>query len=318
MVDWLRNDKQSVDMPPMGGTEILKAGLYKHTNISQHDNINLLLSTPNINNIRYTKKNLMWQHLNFNDESLQPYKDPSFIKSINYSVYVSNWQYEKFRYFYGVPSHNSFIIKNAIEPIEFIEKPKSEKIKLIYTSTPYRGLDVLLNVMDVLDRDDIELDVYSSTLVYGTKYQEYHAGMWDHILDKAKNTKNVNYIGYATNDEVKKALQSAHIFAYPSTFEETCCLAMIEAGAAGCKMVTTNLGALYETGSEYASMIPSDVSSTTLVKRYAKLLNDEIDNYWSLNSQDSLKQQSDFYNKNYSWDKKSQEWNRLFELISST
>ena len=313
MADWLeRNNMQ----PAMGGTEILREGLYKHTNIADYDNINLLLCTPDYGKIRFTKKNVLWQHLSYSDESLAPMKDPSFMKSIQASVYVSNWQIEKFRYLFQIPVENAYVIKNAIEPIEFIEKPKDGKLKLIYTSTPFRGLSILLDVLENLNRDDIELDVYSSTAVYGTGYQNHHAGLWDDLFDRAKAMQGVNYMGYAPNKDVHKALQQAHIFAYPSIFEETCCLAMVEAGAAGCDMVTTNIGALYETGSEYARMVPIKSNEKDIVESYSKALTETIDNYWDKSNQDRLKEQSDFYNKYYNWERRAKEWNRFFEEIS--
>jgi UDP-glucose:(glucosyl)LPS alpha-1,2-glucosyltransferase len=313
MADWLqRNEMQ----PAMGGTEILREGLYKHTNVADYDNINLLLCTPDYGKIRFTKKNILWQHLSYSDESLAPMKDPSFMKSIQASVYVSNWQIEKFRYLFQIPVENSYVIKNAIEPIEFIEKPKDGKLKLIYTSTPFRGLNILLDVFENLNRDDIELDVYSSTAVYGTGYQNHYSGHWDDLFDRAKAMKGVNYMGYASNKDIHKALQQSHIFAYPSIFEETCCLAMVEAGAAGCDMVTTNIGALYETGSEYAKMIPIKSTERDIVESYSKALVETIDNYWDKSNQDRLKEQSDFYNKYYNWERRAKEWNRFFEEVA--
>lgn len=322
-MEWLQKDLQSKNnepkefMPPRGGTEILMDGLYKYTNIKQHDDINLVLSNPYFKNIRYTKKNLLWQHLSYSDESLVPgYNDPTFMNAINSFVYVSNWQHEKYRWIYKIPLENSYIIKNAIEPIEFKQKPKNGKLKLIYTSAPFRGLDMLLPAFEMLNRDDVELDVYSSAKMYGTGYEEHTNGIYEKHFEVARNMKNVNYMGYATNDVIIKALQESHIFAYPSTFEETCCLAMVEAGAAGCRMVTTNLGALYETGSEYARMMPMQLTPDIFIPAYAKMLNDEIDNYWSMTTQNKLQEQSDFYNYFYSWEKRAVEWNQLFEKIS--
>lgn len=327
MANWLqqtedfiqKTSEQQEIMKPAGGTEILFAGLYKHTNIKEHQDINIILSNPYMRYLRYTKKNLLWQHLNYIDESLLPgYKDPAFMNAINSFVYVSNWQHEKYRYLFQIPLENAYVIKNAIEPIELKPKPKDGKLKLIYTSAPYRGLDILLPAFEMLGRDDVELDIYSSAKMYGTAYEEHTGGVYEEHYEIARNMKNVNYMGYAPNEEIKKALQEAHIFVYPSTFEETCCLAMVEAGAAGCRMVTTNLGALYETGSEYARMMPMQATPNILIPAYAKILNEEIDNYWSIHIQEKLKKQSEFYNENYSWDLRSQEWNRLFDRISST
>jgi len=318
MADWLqRIQEPQKQIKAMGGSEILKTKLYEYIDIEKYDNINLLMSTPSMGKIKFTKKNILWQHLNYTDESLGELKNPSFIKSLDAQVYVSHWQYEKFRYVYQIPTDNSYIIKNAIDPIEFKGRDKKEKIKLIYTSTPFRGLDVLLDSFEALDRDDVELDVYSSTLVYGSGYVNHTKDVYDYLFDRAGSMKNVNYMGYAPNKDIHKALQDAHIFAYPSVFEETCCLAMVEAGAAGCDMVTTDLGALFETGSVYAKMIPIQSTKELLVKKYTKALNESIDNYWDKTNQERLKEQSDFYNKYYSWDKRKVEWNNLFEGLSN-
>jgi hypothetical protein len=40
-------------------------------------------------------------------------------------------------------------------------------------------------------------------------------------------------------------------------------------------------------------------------------LNNEIDNYWN----NSLKDQSDFFNSKYSWNTRSQEWETLFKNL---
>jgi glycosyltransferase involved in cell wall biosynthesis len=319
MADWLQKvaDAKTIK-PAKGGSELMKNALYRHTKIAEYENINLMLSTPNINNVKFTKKNLLWQHLNYIDESLAPLKDDSFIKSIDSFVYVSHWQYEKFRYLFQVPTHNAHVIKNAIEPVEFVPKSRDSKIKLIYASTPFRGLDVLLNAFELLDRDDVELDIYSSTLMYGSGYQAAYADLYENLFNRAKQMKNVNYYAYAENDVIRKAMQEAHILSYPSIFEETSCLVMIEAGAAGCDMVTTNIGALLETGSEYAKMIEIQSDIETLTNNYAKALNYTIDNYWDKSNQEKLKEQSNFYNKHYSWEVRAGQWNQLFDKITNS
>lgn len=315
MADWLqRIGKESNVKPARGGTEILRDGLIKHTKFSEYD-INLLLATPDPNKIRYTKKNILWQHLNYSDESLAPMRDPSFMKAIDATVYVSHWQMEKFRYLFQIPLENAHVIRNAIDPIEFIEKPRDGKIKLIYTSTPFRGLSILLDVMEMIDRDDIELDVYSSTSVYGSGYEAHYYGVYDDLFNRAREAKNVNYMGYAPNEDIHKALQSAHILAYPSIFEETACLSMIEAGAAGCNLVTTDIGALPETGSMFAKMMTIKPTEKQIAKSYAELLNNAIDDYWLPSNQNLIRKQSEFYNQFYSWEVRALEWNNLFEML---
>lgn len=313
ITNWIEQNNRI--SPARGGTEILYNGLLKYTDINKYDNLNIILATPDINKIKYTKKNILWQHLNYSDESLVPMKNNNFMKSIDSTVYVSHWQLEKFRYLFQVPLHNAHVIRNAIEPIEFKPKPKDGKLKLIYTSTPFRGLKILLDVIDNIDRDDIELDIYSSTKVYGSGYEAHYAGVYDELFERAMNTKNVNYIGYAENNEIHKAVQEAHIFSYPSIFEETACLSMIEAGAAGCNLVTTDIGALPETGGMYAKMCTIKSNEKQLINSYAEMLNEVINNYWTNKNQELIREQSNYFNKYYDWEIRAKEWNRLFESI---
>jgi len=301
-------------LPPMGGSDIMLAGLKKHVDIDAY-NVNIIMSRCEESQLVDDKTNILWQHLSYNEPLTDGMKNKFFTRAVDAFVYVSHWQHEKFRYYYHIPLDNAVVIKNAIEPIEFIPRPKGEKIRLIYTSAPFRGLNILLDAFEMLNRDDIELYVYSSTIMYGTGYDNEYANLYETLFARAKSMRNVHYMGYAPNEEVIKALQGAHIFAYPSTFEETCCLAMIEAGAAGCGLVTTNIGALPETGSEFATLAPIQIDEQKITAVYAKALESAIDSYWG--KQDIYKYQSDFFNNFYSWDKKAQEWDNLLNKLSN-
>lgn len=301
-------------IPPRGGADLMIQGLEKHVGIP--DDIHIINSACNPNLVDEDKKNLLWQHIPADQEVVMGMRDKYFVRMIDAFVYVSHWQHEKFRYIHQVPLENAVVIKNAIEPIEFAPKPTGDKIKLIHTSVPYRGLEILLDTIELLDRDDIELDVYSSTIIYGSDYAKFEGGKYEPILNRARKMKGVNLIGYAPNEDIRKALQQAHIFAYPCIFEETACLSMIEAGAAGCKMVATNIGGLPETGSEWATLVPIQASRKALVSSYASALNAAIDGCKGFAGDEA---QSEFYNTKYSWDSRKIDWEKLFHnLIHAT
>ena len=74
-------------------------------------------------------------------------------------------------YFFDIPTERSLVIKNGIDNI----KPRNldekiDKIKLIFHPTPWRGLNVMLAAMQYIKNPNIELDVYSSTEVYGQQH----------------------------------------------------------------------------------------------------------------------------------------------------
>lgn len=299
-------------IPPRGGSDILEEGLRKRINFDDY-NVNLILSRCTEDQIVEGKKNILWQHLNYNEPLTQGMTNKFFIRAIDAWVYVSHWQHEKFRYVYHIPVDNAHVIKNAIDPIEYIPRQKGEKICLIYTSAPFRGLDILLDSFELLNRDDVELHVYSSTIVYGSEYDKQHGEIYRPLFERAANMPNVVYHGYKPNDEIKKALQQAHIFSYPSMFEETCCLAMIEAGAAGCRLIGQNLGALAETGGEFATLVPIRIDKKRIAEKYASALNQAIDNYWDDGSM--LQQQSQYFNHFYSWDRIVGQWKQVLQNI---
>lgn len=299
------------DIPPRGGADLMIRGLQKHIGVPE--DINIINSACNPSLVDEDKINVLWQHIPADQELVAGMRDKYFLRTIDAFVYVSHWQHEKFRYLHQIPLDNAVVIKNAIDPIEFLPKPSGDKIKLIHTSVPYRGLDILLDSIELLSRDDIELDVYSSTIIYGSEYAKSEGGKYEPILNRARKMRGVNLIGYASNADVRKALQQAHIFAYPCIFEETACLSMIEAGAAGCKMVATNIGGLPETGSEWATLVPIQATREALVRSYASVLNDTIDICKSGFSGDE--EQSEFYNRNYSWDNRAPQWHKLFDYV---
>lgn len=304
-------------MNPKGGTEILKEQLIAQLPEESLDGINLIGSICHPSLVKEDKINILWQHLSYDQPNVRLMQDRKFVDSIDYFIYVSHWQYNKFREIYKIPEYKSFVIKNATHTFDTVEKQKDNKIKLLYTSTPWRGLAVLIKSIEILNktREDFEVDIYSSTKIYGSKFDENEKDKFEVLFDKCKNTPNVNYLGYADNDSVRAAVQRAHIYAYPSIFEETSCLAVIEAMSAGCHVVTTNYGALPETCGEFATMIEFDSSGQNLIERYAETLNSVIDNYKNNLYKDDLEMQIKYYNKNYSWETRIQEWKNFLNYV---
>jgi glycosyltransferase involved in cell wall biosynthesis len=304
-------------MNPKGGTEILKEQLIAQLPEGIVDNINLIGSICHPSLIQKDKVNIIWQHLSYDQPNVQYMKDRKFVDSVDYFVYVSHWQYNKFREHFQIPEYKSIVIKNAT--YEFKDTPRNVggRTKLLYTSTPWRGLAVLIKAIEILNtkRDDFTLDIYSSTKIYGTAFEKSEEGKFDDLFNLCKKTKNVNLHGYTSNEDIRKAVSNAHIYAYPSIFEETSCLSAIEALSAGCKVVTTNYGALLETCAEFATMIEFDSSAINLIHRYADALNTVLDKYKNNDYKKELEMQKQYYNNYYSWNTRIEEWKNFLEYV---
>ena len=66
-------------------------------------------------------------------------------------VFVSNWQKDLFLKHHNLDTdkYNYKVIENCINPIEFVPK-KKDVCRIIYHSTPHRGLNILLKVFHSL------------------------------------------------------------------------------------------------------------------------------------------------------------------------
>lgn len=171
-------------------------------------------------------------------------------------VFVSQWQYQQFQNVLGLPySEQSVVIENGVDPIPYVEKtdPRTHPIRLIYTPTPHRGLEILVPVFEALanEFDFIELDVYSSFKLYGWEERDRP---YESLFERCRQHPRIRYHGTVSQDEVRAAYQRAHIFAYPSIWPETSCRCLIEAMMAGCLCVHPNYAALPDTAAGLTSM----------------------------------------------------------------
>ena len=294
-----------------GGSENQMRFLLKNLPDENFKDINLILNNANHDLIEKDKINVLWMHHFVNQQEAEKLGSKDFLDKLDWIVYNSNWNFEKHVYQFKVPESKCVVIKNAIEKIDFKEKPK-DKISLIYHTTPWRGLVHLLKVFKNLKYENIELNVCSSTIIYGKKFNSIVGKTYEKLFDDCKNTKNINYHGFLENKKIIELLKSMHIFAHPSIWPETSCISAIEAMAAGCEVVTTNLGALYETCSSFGTFVNFDRNLNNLEKRYEKVLINSIENYWSDENQNKLKLQRETINTTYSWNIRSAEWKNFF------
>lgn len=306
-------------MKPRGGTEILKEQLLDQLDEKDLEDINLINSFCHPDFLKKDKINVLWQHLSYDQPNVQLMHDRRFVDQVDFFVYNSHWSFNQYREKFRIPEYKSFVIKNATFPFATTEKPPG-KIKIIYTSTPWRGLSVLRLSIEYLNelRDDFEVDIYSSTKIYGSAFEKKEGAKFNELFEKCKNTKNIKHKGYVPYKEIREALCQAHIFAYPSIFEETSCLAAMEAMMAGCRIVTTNYGALSETCADFADMIEFEPNLGMLAKRYALMLNSVIEKYKNREYEKDINLQIQYYKRYYSWQNRIEEWRQFFNYARQT
>ncbi|MDC0059548.1 glycosyltransferase [Pelagibacteraceae bacterium] len=294
-----------------GGSENQLRLLLKHLPDECFENINLILNNTDQDFLEKDKINILWMQHFVNQKEALNMGNKEYVNKLDYIVFNSHWNFEKYQYQFKIPEHKSLVIRNAIEKIELHEKPKN-KINLIYHTTPWRGLVHLLKVFKSLNLENVELNICSSTIIYGKKFENILGKKYESIFEECKNTKNINYLGFVENQKVIEILKKTHIYSFPSIWPETSCISAIEAMASGCEIVTTNLGALFETCSPFGTFVSFDKNLNNLEKKYEKTLLSSIKNFWSEKNQKKLKLQYETINSLYSWERRSIEWKSLF------
>jgi len=284
--------------------------LHKHVPKELLDQVQICTSVPGKVPIDPNKVNILWQKNSYDQPNLQEFfGNKERHKEYDWYVFNSNWNYEKFRYFFDIPTERSVVIKNGIDsfPQRKIYK-KGEPIKLIHHCTPWRGLNVLLRAMQEINDPNITLDVYSSTQVYGDEFKKQNDDHYKPLYEQARQLPNVNYIGYETNEYIKANINKYDMFVYPSVFEETFCVSALEALAAGVHVVTNNYGALYETCAEWPVYINYTEDFEQMAKGTAAAIKIAASYLHEDFIQDHLEQQQLFYKRFYNWNKKGMEW----------
>lgn len=223
-------------------------------------------------------------------------------------VFVSEWQKQQYINHYKLTSDDEFrlkVLKNAIVPIADHDKP-TDKIRLIYMSVPERGLALLYDVFEkIAPKYNVELEVFSSYKIYGIPQTDI---VHRQTLDKVKAHPKIKYHGTVSNAEIHKALQRSHIFAYPSTFLETSCIAMIEAMSAKCLCVHSGIAAMPETAAGFTSMYPFIRNRAEHADLFQAKLEAAIQAYASGNAPD-MSEQKRYTDETHSWDIRTEQWN---------
>jgi glycosyltransferase involved in cell wall biosynthesis len=309
-------EKNEVNKNAMGGTELMANRIERDCNQSLLKEFQIIHSR--VRDLDPNKKKILVLHDLPQDPEVQHLKDGGWEK-YDKLVFVSHWQQEMYKLFLGVPYSAGVVLRNAIEPIEPHEKPNpKEKISLIYFSTPHRGLDILYAAFNQLSKeyDNLELNVFSSFQLYGwPQRDEPYKEMFDRLREHPK----VNYHKSVPNDRIREELKKAHIFAYPSTWQETSCLCLIEAMSAGCLSIHSSLAALPETSMGLTSMYGYTEDAQRHANQFYLELKNAVELHRNNNTYKMVSQQTKntkaLADYQYSWKNRKLEWNSLMKSL---
>jgi 2-polyprenyl-3-methyl-5-hydroxy-6-metoxy-1,4-benzoquinol methylase/glycosyltransferase involved in cell wall biosynthesis len=163
---------------------------------------------------------------------------------------------------------NIYVTRNAIEPKFFDKEVRPRKPIVAYTSSPDRGLDVLLECWPEIHKQVPEAElhhcyapVYHEMRQQRPDLQQFH----ETIIELSKADGVVAH-DPMTQMQIAELYQDAAVWAYPSwttlskqPFPEISCISAVEAQAGGAVPVCLAYGALRETVKSGARIIPEIV-----------------------------------------------------------
>ena len=205
---------------------------------------------------------ILWSQHNTDQQAVKDLADPTAHDAWDAFVLISNWQTNCYQQVFGIQPERIKVLRNAISPAFENLYPRPDTIAsqkpwppvLCYTSTPFRGLDVLLEAFPRIRAaiPGTTLKVYSSMNVYGIPAEQ---DAYAPLYERCRATEGIEYIGSLPQPALAQELKRVTCLAYPNTFAETSCISVLEAMAAGCIIVTTQLGALSETTAGYGHLL---------------------------------------------------------------
>jgi len=314
-VDWDGGiDWNSISAKSFGGTELMCRRI--ETSMPKDLLKNFQIIPSRVRELDETKIRILILNDLPHDPESQHLKDGGWRK-FHKLVFVSYWQREWYVREFQVPFSRTVVLQNAIIPIEVAAKPDPKKqINLIYHTTPHRGLDILYSVVEKLVEKypTIHLDVYSSFGIYGWKERDEQ---FKDLFQKITDHKSMTYHGYKPNDEVRTALQKAHIFSYPNTWMETSCLSLMEAMSAKCLCVHSDFGALPETAANWTMMYPFNEDRSVHANVFYNCLSVAIDNILTNDTGQTLKLNGikDYADLFYNWNIRKIQWENFLKSM---
>lgn len=262
---------------------------------------------------------VFWTGHAHDQPSVQALRDPSARSAFDGFALVSEWQKNHYIEAFDLPAERCGVLRNAIAPVfEFpadtpaglVESKRGAPV-FAYTSTPFRGLDVLLELWPAIHRrmPEATLRVHSSMRVYNHG-QEQDDSEFGPLYERCRQSPGMDYLGAVAQPNLAESLRGVACLAYPNTFEETSCIAVMEAMASGAYIITSDIGALPETTAGFASLISWD-EPRKYAEQYLRAVFDFCDIYGAgaghaLSAK--LMAQVQFARDNYVWAVRAKEW----------
>ncbi len=229
---------------------------------------------------------------------------------------LTQWHKENLIKVHNLHPDHIIVTRNGIYTERFKEALFRDQYKCVNFSSPDRSWPVLLDIWPEIKK---HVPQASLTLGYGFKNWEIVSKLYNdqnqlNLIDNLKNrlkeleSLDVRFLDRINQEELTKELLTAGVCTYPTWFSETSGISLMEAQAAGLRIVTSPIAALNETVADRGVLIPGEWTSieykNAFIDATIKALN-------TTGNQDRIKLQN-YAKNNFDIIALAKEWNNLF------
>jgi glycosyltransferase involved in cell wall biosynthesis len=239
---------------------------------------------------------------------------------------LSNYAKRVFlNYYQHVPEERVYVTRNGIDAERYVRlPPKATEPRFFYSSSPDRGLDVLLYMWPKIREfsPNAELHVFygfdnwqKAAESMGQRAEILKVAYYRDLVE-GKEGKGIFYRGRVGQYTLAQAQLASALWLYPTGFRETYCISALEAQAACAVPVTTALGALTETVKRGVLLSPPNT-----VVGYREAFVSTVKSFLTDDSPDMTKKLAVMRNEGREWACKQTwvslawEWSRYFEQL---
>jgi len=167
---------------------------------------------------------------------------------INLLLAFSSFQRDRYCQRYHFPAEANWVVTaDGLDISYYPPGPVKQPGKVLHAANPDRGLKLVLDVWPAIRQRHPEatLTIASSYLLRGISAEE-DLQKGGHLYERARRMSGlgVAYLGRLSKPELIRHQLSAQVYLYPTTYEETCCIAALEAAAASEVIICSPSGAL--------------------------------------------------------------------------
>lgn len=264
---------------------------------------------------------ILWTQHAHDEPAIAALRDAAIRDVWDHFVFVSEWQRDEYVRAFGIRTVRCTVLRNAVAPsFEHMFAPgqrvmdaKAWPPTLAYTSTPFRGLDVLLDSFPTIRSalPGVRLQVFSSLTPYRVAAS---ADPYRPLYRRCSETEGVDYVGAVSQADLADRLRGVTALTYLNRFAETSCISVMEALSAGCLVVSSRLGALPETGMGFAHLMPVPSDPAQHAAQYAQFLIGVLSDYRNEETTERrLRAQVDHVNAATTWATRADAWIAWFQ-----